>query len=71
MQKPIEMIESIVDAVSSQNDLIIDPFCGSGTILKACLNKNRLIAGAEIDETYYDIAYCNLFCNDSDVAIAS
>ncbi|MYL82461.1 ParB N-terminal domain-containing protein [Desulfovibrio aerotolerans] len=71
MQKPIEMIESIVDAVSSPNDLIIDPFCGSGTILKACLNKNRLIAGAEIDENFYNTAYCNLFCDDeSNVAVA-
>lgn len=71
MSKPIEMIEAIVDAVSSPNDLIIDPFCGSGNILKACLNKGRAIAGADIDENYFDIAYCNLFCDDNDISVAS
>ena len=42
---------------SNENDLILDPFMGSGTTAVCCLETNRRYLGYEIDETYYDI--CN------------
>lgn len=40
---------------SNQNDLVYDPFMGSGTVAKACISKKRNYIGSEISEQY-----CNL-----------
>ena len=41
---------------SNEGDLILDPFMGSGTTGKACINSNRNFIGIEISKDYYD--YC-------------
>jgi len=41
---------------SNENDIILDPFMGSGTTAIACKNVNRYFIGMEKDETYYNIA---------------
>src|SRR5699024_4999620 len=38
------------------NDLIFDPFAGSGTTAIACINTKRRFVGTEIDSIYYDMA---------------
>lgn len=38
------------------NDLILDPFMGSGTTAVACINTNRNYIGFELDKCYYDLA---------------
>jgi len=38
------------------NDLILEPFAGSGTTLKAATDKGRRVKGAEIDKHTYNIA---------------
>jgi site-specific DNA-methyltransferase (adenine-specific) len=40
--------------------LVIDPFAGSGTILKAAKDLKRDYLGFEIDKTYYKYAYQQL-----------
>ncbi len=44
-QKPILLLEQILDIASDENDLILDPFCGSGTTLVAGKLKNRRCIG--------------------------
>lgn len=49
---PIPMIERILKMSSFENDIILDPFCGSGTTLIACANLKRQGIGIEIDSRY-------------------
>ncbi len=55
-QKPIKLLERIVLAASNENDLILDPFCGSGTTGIAAIKHHRKFIGIEIDENYLDLA---------------
>jgi site-specific DNA-methyltransferase (adenine-specific) len=56
-QKPLALLERIITASTNENDIVLDPFCGSGTTGVACRNiGNRYFIGIEIDETYFDIA---------------
>lgn len=40
-QKPVKLLERIVKMFSNQNDLVLDPFAGSGVTGRACINTNR------------------------------
>lgn len=53
---PIELMERIILLTTEPGDLVIDPFCGSGTTAVACLNTNRRFLGFEIDMMYADMA---------------
>ena len=44
-QKPILLLEQILEIASNENDIILDPFCGSGTTLIAGKIKNRKCIG--------------------------
>ena len=41
---------------TNENDLILDPFLGSGTTAVSALLYNRKFLGIEIDEKYIEIA---------------
>ena len=55
-QKPVELIEKIIQKSSNEGDTVLDPFMGSGTTGVACVNTNRNFIGIEIDEEYFKIA---------------
>ena len=55
-QKPIKLIKDLIDRYSKKNDLILDPFLGSGTTALACVQMNRRYIGIEISEKYCQIA---------------
>ena len=40
---------------SVENDLVLDPFMGSGTTAVACMETDRKYIGFEVDPTYYDV----------------
>jgi len=54
--KPIEYIICCVNRFSAENDIILDPFMGSGTTLVAAKQLNRKAIGIEIEEKYCEIA---------------
>lgn len=54
--KPLDLTESMVRNCSNENDLVLDPFMGSGTTGVACKKLNRKFIGCEIDENYFNIA---------------
>lgn len=47
-QKPILLLERIIELVTSPGDLILDPFCGSGTTLVAAKLNNRDAIGIDV-----------------------
>ena len=55
-QKPIKLWEYLIKIHSNENDLILDPFIGSGTTAIACKNLNRKCIGIEKSEEYIKIA---------------
>ena len=59
-EKPIELMEVLVNNSSQENELIIDPFMGVGSTGVACIKNNRNFIGIEIDENYFNIAKSRL-----------
>jgi site-specific DNA-methyltransferase (adenine-specific) len=55
-QKHLEVFEQLILIHTNENDVVFDPFLGSGTTGVACKKYNRNFIGAEIDKKYYDIA---------------
>lgn len=53
--KPIELIKHLIKVFSKQDDLILDPFIGSGTTALAALATNRKIIGIEKDKEHFKI----------------
>lgn len=51
-QKPEGLMERMVLASSNENDLVIDPFAGSGTTLRVCQQLNRNCIGIELNSDY-------------------
>lgn len=51
-QKPEGLIERMVLASSNANDLVLDPFAGSGTTLRVCQQLNRNCLGIELNADY-------------------
>jgi len=54
--RPLNGITHVVDALSEQDDIVLDPFMGSGTTGVACINLGRKFIGIEREPKYYDIA---------------
>ena len=52
--KPVELIERFIELSSNENDIVLDPFMGSGTTAIAAINTNRNYIGFELDEEYYN-----------------
>ena len=55
-EKPIELMEVLVNNSSQENELVLDPFMGVGSTGIACIKNNRNFIGIEIDENYFTIA---------------
>ena len=55
-QKPFQLLERIILASSKEGDLVLDPFCGSGTTGVAAIKNNRKFIGMEINPEYIDLA---------------
>ena len=51
-QKPEELIRKIILASSSEKDLVIDPFSGSGTTAVVAEQLGRHWAGCEVESEY-------------------
>lgn len=54
-EKPINLLERLITSLSDEKNLILDPFCGSGTTVLAAKNLGRQFIGIEKEKEYYDI----------------
>lgn len=55
-QKPLELIKKLLIIHSNENDIVLDPFLGSGTTAVACQSLKRNFIGIEISPEYCEIA---------------
>ena len=55
-EKPTNLISVLIRNSSNGDDVVFDPFMGSGTTGCACKELGRDFIGIELNEEYYDIA---------------
>jgi site-specific DNA-methyltransferase (adenine-specific) len=55
-QLPLELVRAIVQCASDPGDLVVDPFCGSGTTGVACIESGRQFVGIEREVKWYEMA---------------
>lgn len=55
-QKPLEILNRIILASTKENDLILDPFCGSSTTGIAAVKLNRRYIGIDNEKEYLDLS---------------
>ena len=55
-QFPVELIKRIILASSHPNEVVLDPFVGSGSTLEAAIRTGRTGIGFDLEEQYLDIA---------------
>lgn len=55
-QKPLALMREIIEIHTNENDLILDPFMGSGSTGVACIELGRNFIGVEREQEYYKIA---------------
>lgn len=60
--KPQDLMEWLIKMVSREGQIVLDPFCGSGTTCKAAKSLNREFIGIERQDKWVDVARvrCNL-----------
>jgi site-specific DNA-methyltransferase (adenine-specific) len=55
-QKPIELMRRLVRFFSMPGDVVLEPFAGSGTTLRAAQELGRIVIASEINEDYCKVA---------------
>jgi site-specific DNA-methyltransferase (adenine-specific) len=55
-QKPMTLLERIIESSTKEGQLILDPFAGSGTTLVVANQLKRYAIGIELDKMYLDLA---------------
>ncbi len=55
-QKPEALLERIIKACSNENDIVLDPFSGSGTTCYVAKRLNRKYIGIEKDKKFFNIS---------------
>jgi len=59
-QKPLALMRRIVEASTSEDALVLDPFCGSGTTGVAALGLGRRFVGVELEADYLALSRARL-----------
>ncbi|MFA4823971.1 MAG: site-specific DNA-methyltransferase [Methanoregula sp.] len=55
-QKPVALLKRIILSSSKEGDLVLDPFCGSGTTGIVAHQYKRRFIGLDVDKQYLDLA---------------
>ena len=55
-QKSLKLMENIIKVHTNENDVVLDPFMGSGSTGVAALKHHRKFIGIELEKEYFDIA---------------
>ena len=55
-QKPVQLLERLIEIFTDENEVVIDPVAGSGSTLIAAKNMNRKAYGFEIKKDFFKAA---------------
>ena len=55
-QKPIELLRALIELSTVENQLVLDPFCGSGSTLLAAYELKRNYIGIDNNANYVEVA---------------
>ena len=55
-EKPIDLLEYLINTYTNKNEIILDNTMGSGSTGVACVNTGRKFIGIELDKKYFNIA---------------
>ncbi len=55
-QKPLEILDKIILASTNENDLVLDPFCGSSTTGISAVRLNRKYIGIDNEKEYIELS---------------
>lgn len=58
--KPINLMRWLIRLIAKPGDLVLDPFCGSGSTGIAAVEEGCRFLGIDISPVYIDIARCRL-----------
>ncbi len=61
-QKPLLLLERIIEIASCPGNVVLDPFCGSGTTLVAALALDRKAIGIDVSDDAIEITRARLEC---------
>lgn len=53
-QKPVKLLQLLLQLTTKEGDLVIDPFAGSFSTAEACMNLGLNFKGFEIDKEYFE-----------------
>jgi len=69
-QKPVELLEYLINTYTNESEIVLDNCIGSGSTGVACINTNRRFIGFELDKDYFKIAENRIqeaICAKSDI----
>lgn len=52
-QKPLKLMNALIELTTKENQIVLDPFCGSGSTLISAYNTGRKYIGIELNKEYY------------------
>ena len=55
-QKPLYLLDHIIQAASKPGDVVMDPFCGSGTTGVSAVRHGRKFIGMELSKEYIELS---------------
>lgn len=55
-QKPLKLMQALIELTTKENQIVLDPFCGSGTTIIAASSLERKYIGIELETDYYNKA---------------
>lgn len=53
---PVELPHRLINLYTYEGDVVLDPFCGSGTTCIAAMNNNRHYIGYDIKREYIELS---------------
>jgi site-specific DNA-methyltransferase (adenine-specific) len=54
-EKPVELMKHLIENSTTENDIVIDPFMGSGTVAVSSKENKRRFVGFEVESKYIEI----------------